>query len=90
MIQSLTTPQFWKCYEALPEEIQKQADKAYQLWAINPQAHGLYFKRVGKKSPIYSVRVSKSYRGLGLLNNDSILWFWIGSHDEYERLLKQL
>ncbi|MEJ2748527.1 MAG: hypothetical protein P8183_11565 [Anaerolineae bacterium] len=89
-MKSHTTAQFWKLYDALPEEIKQRADKSYALWQLNPQAHGLYFKRVGQRRPIYSVRIGKGYRSLGLLEGDTMIWFWIGSHDEYERLLKQL
>ena len=89
-MKSVTTSQFWKLYNALPEEVQHRADRAYELWQINPYAHGLYFKRVGKQQPIYSVRIGRGHRALGLLQGDAILWFWIGTHDEYERLLKHL
>lgn len=89
-MRSLTTSQFWKAYEGLPAEVRHQADMAYALWQINPHAHGLYFKRVGRRQPIYSVRIGQGYRALGLLEGDSVLWFWIGAHDEYERLLKHL
>jgi hypothetical protein len=33
------------------------------------------------------VRVNQSYRALGVRTGDEIVWFWIGDHDEYERLL---
>lgn len=89
-MKSHTTAQFWKLYNALPEETKQRADKSYALWQLNPQAHGLYFKRVGQRQPIYSVRIGNGYRSLGLLEGDTVIWFWIGSHDEYERLLKQL
>lgn len=89
-MRSLTTAQFWKLYNALPKEVQQRADSAYALWQINPQAHGLYFKRVGNRQPIYSVRIGQGYRALGILDEDTIIWFWIGDHDEYERLLKQM
>jgi len=89
-MKSLTTLQFWKLYDALPEEVQYRADRAYELWQINPQAHALYFKRVGKKKPVYSVRIGRRYRAMGLLDAEVILWFWIGHHDEYERLLRNL
>ena len=46
-MKSVTTSQFWKLYDALPEEVQRQADKAYALWQLNPHTHRLYFKRVG-------------------------------------------
>jgi hypothetical protein len=89
-MKSVTTSQFWKLYAALPVEIQNRADKAYKLWQLNPQARGLFFKRVGKRSPVYSVRIGRSYRALGLIEGDTIVWFWIGTHDEYERLLIQM
>ncbi len=89
-MKSIITSQFWKLYDKLPEEVQRRADRAYELWQINPTARGLYFKRVGKQQPVYSVRIGQGYRALGLLEGDAILWFWVGTHDEYERLLKDL
>lgn len=89
-MKSVTTKQFWKLYHALPSGVQRRADKAYALWQLNPQAHGLFFKRVGTQQPIFSVRIGRGHRALGLLEGDTILWFWIGSHDEYDRLLKHL
>lgn len=89
-MKSFTTPQFWKLYNALPPDIQKRADKAYQLWQVNPSARSLYFKRVHAQLPIYSVRISRGYRALGVQKQSGVTWFWIGSHDAYERLLKTL
>jgi hypothetical protein len=89
-VKSVTTAQFWKLYRALPKHAQDRADRAYQLWRVNPYASGLYFKRVGLRRPAYSVRIGKSYRTLGMLEGDAMIWFWIGTHDEYERLLKHL
>lgn len=40
--------------------------------------------------PIYSARVNLDWRALGLVEGDTIIWFWVGSHSEYERLLKKL
>lgn len=89
-MKSPATQEFWKLYKALPEDIQRRADNANQLWQIDPRAHSLYFKQVGKRQPIYSVRIGRGHRALGLLTGDAMLWFWIGTHDEYGRLLKQL
>ena len=89
-MKSLTTAQFWNLYDALPEDVQHRADRAYELWQINPQAHGLYFKRVGKQQPVYSVRIGKGYRAIGILHEEVIIWFWIGHHDVYDRLLRNL
>ena len=89
-MKSITTSRFWQLYNTLPEGVQRQADRAYQLWQINPHAHGLYFKRVAKRQPIYSIRVGRGYRALGILQGEAIRWFWIGSHDEYVRMLRSL
>lgn len=87
-MQSLTTLKFWKLYAMLPKDIQVRADNAYALWQVNPFAHGLYFKRVGKRRTVYSVRIDDGYRSLGIIESNNIIWFWIGKHDEYERVIK--
>lgn len=89
-MKSATLPQFWKLYHQLPKNVQRQANKAYQLWLQDTRMPGLQFKRVSPRRPVYSVRVGITYRALGLLHEDTVTWFWIGHHDEYERLLKHL
>jgi hypothetical protein len=83
------TKDFRACFKRLPASIKKQSRKAYELWQNDPQHPSLDFKRVGKKSAVYSVRVAIGWRALGLKQYDEILWFWIGSHANYDRLLKQ-
>ncbi len=58
------------------------------MWKVNPRHPSLHFKRVDDEEPIYSARVSNDYRVLGFLKGNMVLWYWIGNHDEYERLLK--
>jgi len=87
-MKSHTTQSFWKCYRALPPEIRQRARQAYKRWRDNPVHPGLFFKRVKESYPLYSVRISLDYRALGLLKGDSITWFWIGNHKEYDRLIK--
>ncbi len=87
-MKSKTLPRFWKLYRRLPGDIRRRAAGAYQMWQQEPGSPGLHFKRVSRTRPVYSVRVGGSYRALGLLHGDTVTWFWIGSHDEYERLLK--
>jgi len=89
-MKSSTTAQFWKLYGKLPQKIRYRADRAYNLWRLNLYAPVLHYKRVGLRRPVYSVRIDKGYRSLGLRDEDTILWFWIGTHDEYERLLKYM
>ncbi|MCX7855747.1 MAG: hypothetical protein N2556_07215 [Anaerolineae bacterium] len=87
-MKSQTTESFWKHYWALPPEIRQRARRIYKLWRENPAYPSLFFKRVKEDQPLYSVRIGLGYRALGLLKGDTVTWFWIGTHDEYERLLK--
>jgi hypothetical protein len=87
-MKSRTVKPFWELYQRLPKETQELADKAYALWLQNPQHPSLQFKRVDSQDPIYSVRIGRSYRALGILRGDIIVWFWIGKHEIYDRLLR--
>jgi hypothetical protein len=69
--------------------MRRQAKEAYALFARDPYHPSLHFKQVHPIEPIYSVRVSFDYRAVGLREGDDIVWFWIGSHSEYERLISQ-
>ena len=64
--------------------------KPTDSFARTPRHPGLHFKSIHKQDPIYSVRVTRGYRAVGLLEDDEMTWFWIGGHAEYERLLKIL
>lgn len=85
-MKSIRTKQFHKLFEQLPVHVQKQAREAYQLFKQNPYHPGLHFKRIDPQSPIYSVRISLGYRAVGRYEGDTIIWFWIGSHADYDRL----
>ncbi len=84
---SRTNERFRKTYAGLPRHIQQQAKEAYKRFDRNPRHASLQFKRVHSSKPIYSVRVSLGYRALGVINGDVIIWFWIGSHADYDRLI---
>ncbi len=89
-MKSKATGKFWRCYKKLPEEIKKQAKKAYSIFYKDPFYPSLHFKRVHSSLPIYAVRITKDYRAIGVQKDDIIIWFWIGSHADYEKLLKQI
>ncbi|QBQ54026.1 hypothetical protein [Nitrosococcus wardiae] len=89
-MKSRTTERFWKCYAELPQPIRKQAKEAYKLFQNDPYHPGLHFKRIHSTRPIFSVRITKNYRTVGIQQNGEMVWFWIGSHSEYNKLLKQL
>jgi hypothetical protein len=87
-MKSQTTHSFWKEYGRLPSEIRQRARHTYKLWKGNPGHPSLFFKRVKESQPLYSVRVGLGYRALGLFKADTVTWFWIGAHDDYDRLIK--
>ena len=89
-MKSLTTDRFWDCYNDLPKNIQERAQKAYRLFSQNHKHPSLRFKKVMDQPEVYSVRITQAYRTLGVKSDDHIIWFWIGSHDDYEQLLKQM
>ena len=86
---SRTTAQFRQAFAELPPEVQRQARRAYRIFKENPNQPSLRFKPVHPTRPVYSVRVSPDYRAVGTLEADTIVWFWIGSHADYDRLLSQ-
>ncbi len=87
---SYTTDQFWKAYGKLDEQIKKRARKAYQLFEADPNHPSLEFKNVHPTEPVYSARVTLSYRAVGIRDGNEIVWVWIGPHDEYERFIKSV
>jgi hypothetical protein len=76
---------FWTAYERLPAEARSLADRCYALLKSNPSHPSLHFKPVGK---YWSVRVGLRYRALAVPVPDGLVWFWIGTHAEYDRLIK--
>jgi hypothetical protein len=86
-VKSLTLPGFWECYEELDQEIKVAAKKAFRLWAQNPFHPSLRFKCIHRDHNVWAVRVTHSFRALGLFDDDTVTWFWIGNHDDYMRLI---
>lgn len=83
-LKHFTTPRFWVCYQNLPAEIQKLADKNFELLRADPRHKSIRLKKVG----IYwSARGGTNYRAVAKGRTDGLLWFWIGTHEEYMRLI---
>jgi hypothetical protein len=87
---SRTTERFWKNYYNLPQNVKKEAKKAYRQFKKDSYYPGLRFKRIHSTRPIFSLRITKDYRALGIQQDNYILWFWIGTHSDYDLILKQL
>lgn len=82
-----TLPRFWQHYNLQPKPIQQLADKNYALLRADPFHPSLHFKKVGNRKHLWSVRVGEHYRALGLDKNEGVIWFWIGTHAKYDKLL---
>jgi len=78
-MKSVTTPRFKKAFEKLPINIQSRARASYLIWKENPHHPGLHYKQIHNSAPIYSVRIGLAYRALGRLENETMIWFWVGS-----------
>lgn len=79
-----TTPQFWQRFARLPKSVQRLAHKNYRLLKSNPSHPSLHFKKVGG---YWSARVGLNHRALAIEDGSDFIWVWIGSHDDYERLI---
>lgn len=82
-----TLPRFWQHYGQLPKEVQQLADKNFDLLKSDPYHPSLHFKKVDDRRKLWSVRIGSQYRALGIEKPDGIVWFWIGTHAEYDKLL---
>lgn len=78
-----TSPEFWDAFDRLPPEIQALARSNYEILKLNPRHPSLRFKKVGVQ---WSVRIGMGYRALGADVDDGVLWFWIGTHANYDKL----
>jgi len=86
-MRSRTTRRFWRLFYDLPFDVQQDAKRAYRLFRNNPSHPGLQFKKVEGEDDVYSARIGLSYRALATLRSGTIIWFWIGSHAECNRMI---
>ncbi len=89
-MKSRTTKRFRQALSLLPSHIRKLAEKTYSKWKVNPWHPGLQFKKIHNQESMYSVRISLGYRALGMKEGNTIIWFWIGSHSEYNKMIAEL
>lgn len=89
-MNSHRTERFIKLFDRLPVSVQQRARVVYSLWKVDLWNETLHFKRVHSSKPFYSVRIGRDWRVVGRREEDTMIWFWIGSHSDYDQLLKQL
>jgi hypothetical protein len=81
-----TTTRFWKCFEQLPEPVQKISKKNFDLLKDDPRHPSLHFKKVGN---LWSVRAGMNHRALAVKDGNDFIWAWIGTHNDYERMIRE-
>jgi hypothetical protein len=84
-VKHFATPKFWDLLAALPVRVQNQARLNFEILKHDPTHPSLHFKRIAR---FRSARVSLSYRALAVEEGADLVWFWIGDHKAYERLIK--
>jgi hypothetical protein len=83
-VKHFASPGFWAAYESLPASVQSVADANYEILKRDPRHPSLRLKKVGR---FWSVRVGRNYRALAIGIDEGLLWFWIGSHADYDKLI---
>ncbi len=76
---------FWQAYSRLPNSVRQLADKNFSLLKSDSKHASLHLKQVAS---FWSVRIGLRYRALAVEVDEGLLWFWIGSHAAYDRLIK--
>ncbi len=87
-MKSSINEDFRKSFARLPKQVQQQARQSYQKFQESPEHPGLHFKKVRALRGTYAIRITGGYRALGVLKDDEITWFWIGSHADYDQILR--
>ncbi len=76
---------FWRMYEALPPEVRRQARKSFEQFQEDPNNGALKFKQLRRYPNCWYVRISPWYRAVCKRDGDTVYWFWIGSHADFDR-----
>ena len=84
-MRHFASPAFWDAYQKLPQNVRALADKNYALLKTDSKHPSLHFKKVGR---FWSVRIGLRYRALATEADGDMLWFWIGSHADYDKLVR--
>ncbi len=84
-MRHFASPEFWAAYRRLPDSVRALADKNFALLKNDPDHPSLRLKKVGR---YFSARVGLRYRALAISVEGGLLWFWIGTHADYDALLK--
>jgi len=85
--RSFASERFWQLYRKLPVEVQRLADRQYELFREDPFHPSLHLKQVGE---VWTVRIGLSHRAIGYREGEIFRWGWIGSHEAYNKALRRM
>ena len=85
-MNSRVRPSFWRAYARLSETNRKAARRTYAIFAANPAHPALRFKKLGGYEHVWSVRINEQYRAVGERHGDTLIWVWVGTHNEFDSL----
>jgi plasmid maintenance system killer protein len=88
-VRSHANAKSWRQLQALPQDIRTQSYKAYATFKRDPSHPSLNFELIDRQAGIWSARINDNYRVLGVRDGGEITWFWIGTHREYEKLIRR-
>jgi len=86
-MNSKTHSRFWTCFHALPASVQRMAVAKFRLWQSEPFHPSLRFKELAEG--LWSARITRGYRALARRKGDLVVWFWIGTHEDYDRFVSK-
>ena len=87
---SRANDRFWAAFYALPKRVQRAVRRAYRTFRDDPFHASLQFKQIHSRRPIFSARVGLGYRALAIRDGAEMVWFWVGTHSEYNHILSRL
>jgi hypothetical protein len=85
-VKSRARASFWRAYNSLDAPAREAARRAYRLFLADPSHPSLRFKKLGAYEHIWSVRINEQYRAVGERHGDTIVWAWIGTHNQFDKL----
>ena len=85
-MKSRARPSFWRAYDSLDPRAREAARRAYLLFLADPSHPSLHFKKLGAYEHVWSVRINEQYRAVGERRGDTIVWVWVGTHNEFDKL----
>lgn len=84
-MENRRTKSYWKCLDKLGVNIDALLERTYDTWLNEPQSNGLEFTFLHDDPLVARVRVGDHYRAIMVIDGETAVWFWIGTHEDYNK-----